>query len=262
MSGTTKVNLKVGYSTPYKGLAFALAGPTKDEKVLSQATAFFSCRDYINDSMIAKANQAEVFMGGTSKDGDYDFNKLRLLVTAGIAPFGRTMPSVIRILNIYEELGKFSGRSEFERASTTSANPVWIINGPKEWMKCSQLTSMVTLISRIMFWLKKDTNVTTIDGLDNFWKKQIKQFNEGHTDYNSQWDINTALDLCYPRWRVLMENFSSIFYRLGPKSLFPKKYVNQWHGPGGIYSLCSFDSRIEKVDRRFRNACIKAGIVN
>jgi hypothetical protein len=111
--------------------------------------------------------------------------------------------------------------------------------------------------------LKPKSMPKNIDELDALWKKVLDDYSANKPKYSyGTWDINTALRLCYPRWRVLMENFEEIFKGLKPKDLYPEDKVGSWHGPGGIYSLCQFISRIDKLDKRFKKKCKEAGVLD
>jgi len=240
---------------------FALVSSPKDGR--RQATNWFSCRDHINDVLIASANGQNHSYHTEATDPPFDYERLRLLIAAKeeAKPYIFTAK---RILNIYEDLGKFSKKSVIvtvKGLDNVDSGIAWLLTGPKEWMLCSQLTSMVTLITRICFRLKADLKgkkmPKDIKELNAFWKDAVSKSKDGY----ASWDVNTSLATGYLRWQVLIENFGEIFKDLTVKDLYPKSEVGCWHGPGGIYSLSTFSSNINKLDKRFKEKCKKAGII-
>lgn len=228
----------------YCNISFALL--TKPDKKLSvQATPWYSCRDYINDSLIAQVNDRVFSMcaGPAYARAKYDFKRLRLLVCSGDNK-DKILNSK-KIINVYEKLAGFKNKTKIKYLSTEHGRQIYVVEGPGEWMKCSQLTSMITLILRCCQRSTVDnSDIKTIEDINDFWKKSIVK-GQSCADYN------TYLPLCYPRWEVLMKNFDLIFHGLDPEVLYPSAKVNSWHGPGGVYSLCCFRTGILKLDKRF-----------
>jgi len=243
---------------PGTRICFSLARGTEKNK--EQVTTWFTCRDWINDVLIANKNNTDHnSYHAYGVDPNPDYNKIQLLIAVSTSLNTRLL-SGLRIINIYEELAGFKKRSHLEKvkiAPRTGTVTTWLLIGPKEWMKCSQLTSMVTFILRVATKLDNNFDGKTIDDLDAFWKTNVgkpKRDNYGYID----WDISSTAKF-YKKWRVLMENYNYIFRRLGDKTLYPRLKVRGWHSPGGICSLSEFKSQIPTLDKRFKKACENAG---
>lgn len=248
--------LNQGYGISPGMIAFSLSpDPKKHERRLTVPWA--TCRDHISDAVIAEVNGKDNW---NHKSGDprFDFNKLRLLVTAAV----KDKPFIFagkEILNIYEKVMGFTGRSKIvsvDVEGTTDATiGAWLITGPKEWMKCTQLISMCTVILRICLSGKAQLDgVKTLDDLEQKVWSNLKGIT-GHRN-----DVDGWLPFMWPKWRVLAENFGKIFHRLGPKTLYPAEKVGSWHSSGGILYMCKHATGIDQLDERFKTACQEAGI--
>ena len=258
----TTYQMNIGADT----IVFALVSSPKEGR--KQITQWFSCRDHINDVLIAAANEKSHSYYNPEKDPPFDYDRARILIAAK----DEAKPWVFaakKIINIYEDLAKFKKKSVIvtvKGLKVQSGNSTWLLTGPKEWMLCSQLTSMLTLIMRICFRLKTTKAPKDIDSLDAYWQKAITEFAEESARVRQEnrwmpgsWDIESALKICYPKWRVLMTNFNKIFKDLTAEDLYPLSGVGKWHGPGGIFSLCQFGSNLTEVDKRFREICKETG---
>ena len=244
-----------GYNVHTDTIAFSLSpNPKRHKRILTIPWA--TCRDHVSDAVIAETNGKSNW-NRREEVPPFDMNKLRLIV----GTWKENKPYVLaakKILNVYEAAAGFKDRSIItDIAVARAGNDIgtWLITGPKEWMKCTQLISMCTLILRVCknAGMKKD--VKNLNEVEDIWAN-IKP---GGSAYKRV-DFTSMLPFCWPKWRVLMENFNEIFKGFGPKTLYPDWGVGRWHGPGGIFSLCKHATGIERLDGRFEEACVKAGV--
>lgn len=223
------------------GVGFALVSrPYK--RIHRQATYIRVCRDYINDDIISFVNK------GGRMVGDIDTARLRLLVCTHESKKDYVF-SAKHIINIYEDLAGFKTRSKIVTPKYNGKGSAWLITGPGEWMLCSQLVSMLTLIIRIVCHTKLE-KPNNIEELEHSWRRVIKGYNDD-SFINS--DAYEYLPECYPKWRMMMENFYDLF---DPSIEFYPKNRN-WHSAGGIYQLCRFKSTISKLDKKMKKLWMK-----
>lgn len=231
-------------------VAFALATKpyVTNKAKRKQATYFYICRDWINDDLISFVN------GGNRDVGRVDMTRLRLLIAAYKHKEKRIFTAK-RIINTYEELAGFKERSKIVLTKYDGCGTVWMLTGPKEWMICSQLVSMLTLIIRIVWRSTQPKEITPgvsiddVKGLEQYWKELIDDAKGDNFLTNT--DVSTYLPICYPKWRMMMENFSDLF-DLTAEEAYPMASVGHWHVSGGIYELCKFNSTIGKLDEKMK----------
>ncbi len=209
-------------------------------KKRKQATYIRVCRDHISDDILSFVNS------GGRKVGDIDMTRLRLLIWARKSK-ERHIFSAKHIINIYEDLAGFKTKSKIITAKYNDRGNAWLMTGPGEWMCCSQLVSMVTLIMRIV-WQSKPMEPNNIEQLESSWRELIRDRN-GRINHEF-FDIPTYLLECYPKWRMIMENFYDLF---DPRiEFYPKNGGGLWHSVGGVYELCRFNSTISLLDKKMK----------
>lgn len=205
-----------------------------------QATYIHVCRDHINDDILSFVNS------GNRRVGDIDMTRLRLLIWAHKSK-EKHIFSAKHIINIYEGLAGFKTKSKIVTAKYNDWGNAWLMTGPEEWMRCSQLVSMVTLIMRIV-WQSRPMEPIDIEQLESSWRELVKSRNNGHV--HQQFDIPTYLLECYPKWRMIMENFYNLF---DPKiEFYPKNSSGLWHSVGGVHELCKFNTTISLLDKKMK----------
>lgn len=247
-------------------LNFALASLKDGKRV--QATQFFSCRDYISDSMRAFFAGLKNFSYYGNDYPDLDGSTLRLLIATGgkdtkkaeLKNIAARLYFAKRIINTYEILGGFERRSLLTRIDLidkdkkTCPFPTWLLTGPGEWMHASQLTSMVTLILRAVWrtGFRLDSKIDTIEDVNNYLDNLRKsQSNLGEdATYTSH----------FKRWEILIRNFKAILGDLDQETRFPANFPNSWHSSGGIYYATCFKTYIKPFDERFEALCKEAGV--
>jgi hypothetical protein len=245
---------------------FALASVDKENRRV-QATTFSACRDYINDAMLKCKNSKFSYHGYNDTYPPLDFNTLRLLVSPGIEikdkevvkNFSKRLLFAKRILNIYELLGEFERRSLMTRVNyitkTGKKISVWLFTGPGEWMRTSHLTSLVTLILRVLLRtnIRIDREIKNVDDVNNFFKAVTEE--KGNSSLGS--DLSYIQQ--YKKFELLIKNFKSIFDNLDDSHLFPADFKNNWHSSGGINSLMCHITYLPELDERFKKLCKEKG---
>lgn len=239
---------------------FSLASSPKHGS--KQIRQFDSCRDYINDCVIAAASYKET--GGKrpsmswspKRNAPVDFNNLRLLIykepftprhpstsTAPLDAAGTEMRvfDAKKVVNLYEEFAGFHRRSKIRRVDHVEHG--WILIGPSQWMKSTHLISMVSLIFRVVILYGGFHDCETLDQVEDRFKWLCNNKTARASGYSLNNDLVRSLPRAWPKFRILMDQYEYIFGRR-PKSFWhPSKSVNSWHGQGGIYSLCSGNVR-------------------
>ena len=240
-----------GYSS--SSILFSLATKTKNGK-LHRAIEWSGCRDYINDALIANVNGGNKYSGSSSIRYNIDFEKLRLLIDYNERGKKEAIFAAKRMINAYEKIAGFQEKSVISSvadARSSSSKPetqICLITAPGEWLKCSQLTSFITLVTRI-FWkvsnnIPKDISFENIKEINEFWKEVVAR------KFGTDGVYITSYAPNYKKWGVLMENFAEVFNGLKPADLYPKNLVENWHSSGGIVSLSRMQTQIKELDSR------------
>jgi hypothetical protein len=249
---------KMGIYSFGGGVSFALCSSPEDGR--KQVTPFFTCRDYINDSLIAFYNDDWRGIGSIKKTELIDINRLRLLI--GLTENQATEDKIAalykakRYLNIYETLAGFEKKSLLTRVKLTGGKkeePCWLLTGPGEWMKCSQLVSMVTLIIRSCLQnVKFVEEAETVEEVEEVFGKMVAAAKGGYSG-----DAAYHLPSAHKMFRVIAENFNDLFKDLSADELYPRDRTTRWHGAGGIVSLSKFASNITRLDSRLKKLAEK-----
>jgi len=246
-----------GYGISDGTILFALCSNTEHGR--KQITPFFSCRDYINDSLYNYYNGKAVIYQPSGRRELLDTKKLRLLITGNHNGWGHEAIDTWRknlyvakhVINMYEKLAGFKTKSVL--AEVTHSNKrikrCWQLVGPKEWMRYSHLTSMVTLIIRSI--VRSPTVLDTPDSLEKAEKMMatLRITCVPHSDYT------TYLPACLPLFSKLMSNFDKVFF-LSPEEVHKESNTSNaisWHSRGGIYSLCIQKTLVPKIDETIKN---------
>jgi hypothetical protein len=245
-----RVRKSYGSYTSVTAILFSIA--TKKDDKRYRAIDWGSCRDYINDALIANINGRHTY-GGTMKIGyDIDFKKLRLLVDYRDKNKKDAVFAAKRMIDAYEKIAGFKEKlvissvldGQFPKLKPT----VCLLTGSEEWLKCSQLVSLITLVTRIFHKISdnipKDISFSNIKEINEFWERTI-QTNKAIHDIS-----NYASN--YKRWGILMENFAEIFDGLKTEDLYPKYSMGNWHSCGGIVSLGDMRTQIKELDSRLK----------
>jgi len=223
-----------------------------------QITPFFSCRDYINDVIHNYYNNKKYIYESLSGRELLDVNRLRLLVTCNFNNYDNAKLDMWQknlyvgkhIINLYEELAGFKKKTVIAKVkhSQVCVKHCWQLVGPKEWMRYSHLVSMVTLILRCVIRNPTILNIPNSIGNAETMLRGLETSLGHHVDYYSY------LPTCLPMFSKLMRNFEKVF-NLSPEEvhLITSESNESWHSRGGIFSLCSCDTKVRKIDEVIRN---------
>jgi len=228
-------------------------GPDGELSIRKQATPFYTCRDYINDTLrdcVHKKAESNKY----SKE--VDLTKLRLLIGRDCKnreeryAFKEKLFSAKRLLNFYEKVAKWEKPSVIStvRLEKGGAKNAWLLTGPEEWLKYSHLTSMVTLIFRVMSNYGP-INFVDIDDIEEWFESIIKEYDENKASgiFRSDWDMENYLRGSYQKFYMMMKYYDEIF--IDPlEDAYPKD--GSVHSSGGIYELCRFASGISSLNKR------------
>jgi hypothetical protein len=255
---------KVGEYTDTRP-SFALVSSPKEGR--KQMTQLFTCRDFINDSMLSFYTSSH-FGYNSENPVKLDTEKLRLMIAAtGKVSDGekkkkaQAVYAAKRVINIYERLAGFApvsvvtrvNRFDEETKKTLTGGAAWLLTGPPEWMRVSQLVSMITLIFRAIW--RTDTlpkeELKNIDDVNAFLGQIIKECGKG--GYESLLGEDRSYLPHYPKYEMFMVKYKEIFGNLSIETLFPKG-ASGWHSNGGITSLSSNSTGIRVLDEKVKEA--------
>ena len=243
-----------GKDSVYSSNAIKFALVSKPEGgVRKQVTPFYSCRDYINDTLRACVH-------GMVNDSYYakevDLTKLRLLIGKSCKnreeryEFKEKIFSAKRLLNFYENVAGWESPSVIATVRMEGGNTkiAWLLTGPEEWLRYSHLTSMVTLLFRIIS-KHGPIEFTDLNSIEEWFEELIAKFKDNSKSGVSHidWDVNSYLPNIYKKLNMLMKYHKELFID-PPEKAYPKE--GSVHGSGGINSLCSFSSGVPALNKR------------
>jgi len=234
---------------------FCLLSPPEND-ARQCATNISACRDYINDGMIADLHGKST----SYNPSKIDMTKLRLL-------FGQDFPTpeklkegkerayhAKKIINMYEELGGFSGRTKIGRADFNYLKHCWILTGPKEWMKSSHLVSMLTLIIRAVtsYGGFNPDKIKSHKDLWNFWNNTTRNMSDAVD--------KRYLEHSFPLFPRYMVDYAKLFGKRTSKELMPEHLIHKWHSNGGIFHLSCGKTDISDLDEEILQIRKELGI--
>ena len=246
-------------------IKFALVA--KDKNVRRQIAKFCTCRGYISDVLRARAHDKS-YSGFYTHDPNgkfvIDMSRLRLLIgrdglnSSQEKNFRRNIFSAKRLINFYEGEGNWSKSSVIttvrfrEGEDKDKKTSAWLLTGPKEWLAYSQLTSMVTLLFRIISNygpIEFDNN----DDIEKWFYKLIlrHQTHKASGIYSYDSDVLSYLPVCWDKFYMIATCYDSIFTQ-PLKEAYPLS--GNVHGPGGIFHLCSYATQNEILDGNMKKA--------
>jgi hypothetical protein len=248
-----KIQIDANGKSGYKmnaNIAFALV--STPELGRKQITEFYTCRDFINDTMMSFYSNNGAYWNDRMPSIDTD--NLRMLITSNVSNDQvQALYTAKRILNMYEKLAKFSQTSVMTRVDHPMQGGCWQLLGPGEWMISSNLVSMVTLIFRVVrkAWPDYFENVQTLDEAEANFKRFVERF-------GSDCDV-TYLGDSWPKFRMFMKEFQTIFGQYTARQLHEMSSGSSWHRHGGISQLGKFDTRVKIIDEGCKKAWEKKG---
>ncbi|RLF87248.1 hypothetical protein DRN34_02220 [Thermococci archaeon] len=225
-----------------------------------QVSEFHTCRDYINDDLLSFYSQDDHRI---PKEGvTIDTERFRLLIAIELSKdnyedWKQALYNAKNIINIYEELAGFSRTSVLTRVdytyngkTTDKVKYCWLLTGPKEWVRYSQLVSMVTLIFRAVTRYKNADGLETIEQVEDYWRKLIEEASNACSKFRHS-DSIEYLPNCWRKFHMMMKWHDRIFTLTGNQA---HNEATNWHSCGGINSLCSFKTHIDGIDQPMRKA--------
>lgn len=231
-----------------------------EQGIRTQATSFFSCRDFINDTLRACVHKME---GHNKHYPNVDLMRLRLLIGKNCRnrkeryAFKEKLFSAKRLLNFYEEIAGWDSPSKITtvRLENSDTKNAWLLTGPVEWLKYSQLTSMVTLILRIISNYGP-IEFTDINSVEDWFERLLKNYTEDGVSgvVYVDWDLREYLPRSYQKFYMLMKYHKNIF--VDPMEIAHPK-DGCVHEGGGIYKLCTFKTGVSALDCRVKETWTK-----
>lgn len=241
------------YST--SAIKFALVS-RPEGGIRKQATPFYSCRDHINDTLQACVHKQDE---SGKYSPDVDLTKLRLLIGKDCKnkeeryAFKEKLFSAKRLLNFYEKVAVWEKPSVITtvRLEDSNTKNAWLLTGPEEWLRYSHLTSMVTLILRIMSKYGP-IEFNNINSVEKWFEDLMASFKGNNNSGVStiDWDLSNYLPPSYQKFYMLMKYHRELF--VDPmEEAYPKGV--SIHSSGGIFSLCSFNSGNSALNQRMKD---------
>ncbi len=232
---------------------------THPDKGRKQVGNFLPCRDHVNDLLRNFVHKKTSSVYSYGENPPVDMDKLRLLIGRSFSneedreQFRNNIFSAKRLLNFYEKV------AEWEQSKITTVNHstmkynAWLVTGPKEWLSYSQLTSMITLIFRIIgnygpieFSNNKD--------VERWFYNLIEQYKEKVESgiYRQDNDLAHYLPHCWNKFYMIMKHNKEIFTQ--PIEIaYPAD--GEFHSYGGITQLCRFDTLNATLDENMGKVC-------
>ena len=244
----------------YKSLQFSLLSAPKHGS--KQVCSWSCCRDYLHDTyrgwLHPDSGGARTAMSVIRRRDDKsvpDIKKLRLLIASlDETPYGLSTQEALfvgkRMLNIYEEFLGFS-----KSTITTVAYPlpkglfgknvtVWLFSGSKEWIKSPHLLSIVTLILRVAYRLRK---------LPVFKDNSMQEVDEVLRDFHAtsvQCSDTTYVKRVVAALPVVLAHHNELFTH--PMSEAYERDAYNFHSRGGIVSLCDYNSPLTDLNAKVK----------
>lgn len=238
-------------------IAYTLvSSPATGRIQLKDATG---CRDYTNDLMIAYINYDPALGNKNSHHWSpdrppVDFRNLRLLISTSSAEekMVRRIHSAKRVINMYEDLAGWQKKSCITRVTNTCTHlpNCWLMTGPGKWMRSSHLVSLVTLTTRVIY---NNGGFEKLENLDQV-EDRFRELCNGSANNYGGGDLGTYFKSSWPLFRMIMTKYDELFGKYKPTDLMPEKLICKWHSCGGIYSLCTFHTGVEDLDKRMESA--------
>lgn len=248
------------YAYSSTAVNFALVAAPENGK-RKQATRLSTCRDYLNDSIRGHIHKDRV--GGCSlymygKYPPIDMNKMRLLIVRGSGGDSKKVNTKIRnkVFSGKAAINLYEGIAGWEKSKITTVNhskvgkQAWLMTGPGNWMKASNLLSMVTLIIRVAA-NNGPLKVDSLEELNAHWKKMIE--GESYGVYSDKHYLKN----CHDKFELIMRHCDEIFCDSLEENYPGEDYEGSFHSGGGINALCTFSTHIGDIDERFQEIYTK-----
>lgn len=237
-------------------LSFALVGRT--QVGLVQATKFFGCRDYLQDSVRFMIHGVDENGGCNYRRGNDPkiiMDEFRLLITSakkGIDVQFR-IDTAKRIIHAYEDLAGFSTKMKVARVTHAKypKSRVWLFTGDARWISYAQLMSVVTLIIRFCVLRAPhlaEEVIKDVATAERYIHQQIKAARLASGYVHS--DVTNYMPNLMKVLRHIMADFN-YYFDLPVEEAYPIRVVgNSWHSAGGANAMATSNTTIASLDRK------------
>jgi len=231
---------------------------THPDEGRKQVGHFLPCRDHINDSLrnFIHKRTADSSIYSYGQNPPIDMDRLRLLIGKSFDDegsreiFKNNIFSAKRLLNFYEKV------AGWKQSKITTVNHskmkynVWLVSGPKEWLSYSQLTSMVTLIFRIIGHYGP-IEFSNNEDIERWFYNLMEQYREEIKSgiYEQSCDLGSYLPHCWDKFYMVMKHNKEIFTQ-PIKTAYPAE--GEFHAYGGITQLCKFHTLNKTLDENMK----------
>lgn len=257
----SKIKVK-GYdmNDPYGGgiggdVNFSLVSSPKDGR--KQIMGFMGCKAYIHD-----AAQSHVL--GTRDYGSHydknrnplmDMNKLRLLVgtnpkTGILKEYKKKLFAAKRMLNLFEEAAGWKPSKITSINHSAIDEGVWLITGPKQWMRSPQMLSMVTLIIRAA------VRNGPVDPKNE--EEATELLKRWATNSKRNYSERCYLATCWDKLFLIAKNYKSLFDGLTIEQRYNSGKIGSHSN--GIVNWCSGKAGLDELNKRIKDLCKKHGV--
>ena len=236
-----RIDIDINGKTPYNSMSMIRYAFVTDKKSGRKLiTTFYSCRDFLNDVMTSFYHNSGRYWNCSMPELDTEHLRLIISLPNNQGKVVEKFFSAKRVINMYERLANWSDISTITRVSCGNIKNCWQLVGPKEWMQSSCLVSMLTLIIRVIVREGGFDKLKTLSEVE-------KEF--AHISNNQNTD-SVYIKSSFPKYRMLMTNYNELFGQYNVQDLH--KDNSRWHIYGGIYSLCTFSTKIPLIDNKMK----------
>jgi hypothetical protein len=233
---------KSGYQITNINFSF-VSGPEHQRK---QLISSLTCREEVNRTVHDFAN-------GT-KDGNFDFSKLRLLIVydpGNVDSFKRNLFNGKAALNVLENVNGWNP-SKITTVKHPMYNNAWLLTGPAEWLSQPQLLSMATWIIRLAA-TNGPLNTEGFDQLEGSLHAKLPR-GGGHNS-----DISTYLVEFWDKIYIILKYYKEIFGDIDHK----KAWIDVEHDSFGslsglltfVRSKAGYSKNVTAAQKRFVDLC-------
>lgn len=240
-----------GYTVDDSYLQFNI-GYIKDKNTncIEFYSVFSSCRAYITDAFRTIIREKKLKSDCHSLNlHKYNNIKLKnLLLNLCYRTDIEHIIIILKIINYYNIVGKIPKFKLIGKTINDKFN-IWHIKIPGLCIRTPFLTSMFTLLIRILCTIPKDKleKLKNIEDLENYLLKCKNKNSFSYTDTNSIYKNNN-----YLKYKQITTNHKKLFYGFGKKKLFPLGIEYGFHDTSGINSLClgkTFNKKLNQLSK-------------
>ncbi len=237
------------YKNSLGDIAFSLVSAPK--KGRNQVMRFVSCKAFLHDAtythVLGKGGNGYYTKG---KNPPIDMEKLRLLVATGtgdIEAFKEKLFAAKKVVNRIEKTAGWKPSKIVTIDHSRIKRDVWLITGPKEWIRSPQMLSMITLILRVCV-RRGPVKARTKEDIEKMFKKWGKgdRFSCGDTHY-----MKTSWDKLF----LIAKHHDELFKDLSLTKIHNAGKIGS-HG-NGISEWCCGNAGCNELNKRLKKLCKK-----